>query len=130
MGTSALQNVSLSLSSLSLLSPLSLSLSHTHTHTHTHTHSYTRTRARALSRALICVYLGDSVVSEALVINCIRLGEHGVGSPLGADTFPSSPGRQVQSGGHAVAQLVDGLLYKPEGRGFYSRWCRWNFSLT
>jgi hypothetical protein len=29
-----------------------------------------------------------------------------------------------------VAQLVEALLYKPEGRGFDSRWCHWNFSLT
>jgi hypothetical protein len=32
--------------------------------------------------------------------------------------------------GHAVAQLVEALCYKPEGRGFDSRWCYWNFSLT
>ena len=32
--------------------------------------------------------------------------------------------------GHAVAQLVEALCYKPEGRGFISRWCHWNFSLT
>jgi hypothetical protein len=32
--------------------------------------------------------------------------------------------------GHAVAQLVEELLYKPEGRGFDSRWCHWNFSVT
>ena len=32
--------------------------------------------------------------------------------------------------GHAVAQLVEALLYKPEGRGFDSRWCHWNCSLT
>jgi len=32
--------------------------------------------------------------------------------------------------GHAVARLVDALRYKPEGRGFDSRWCHWNFSLT
>jgi hypothetical protein len=32
--------------------------------------------------------------------------------------------------GHAVAQLVEALLYKPEGSGFDSRWCNWNFSLT
>jgi len=32
--------------------------------------------------------------------------------------------------GHAVAQLVEPLCYKPEGRGFDSRWCHWNFSLT
>jgi len=31
---------------------------------------------------------------------------------------------------HAVAQLVKALHYKPEGRGFDSRWCHWNFSLT
>ena len=32
--------------------------------------------------------------------------------------------------GHAVAQLVEALRCKPEGRGFDSRWCHWNFSLT
>jgi len=32
--------------------------------------------------------------------------------------------------GHAVAQLVEALRYKPEGRGFDARWCHWNFSLT
>jgi len=26
--------------------------------------------------------------------------------------------------------LVEALRYKPEGRGFDSRWCHWNFSLT
>jgi len=31
---------------------------------------------------------------------------------------------------HAVAQLVEALRYKPEGRGFDSRWYHWNFSLT
>jgi hypothetical protein len=30
----------------------------------------------------------------------------------------------------AVAQLVEELRYKPEGRGFDSRWCHWNFSLA
>jgi hypothetical protein len=30
----------------------------------------------------------------------------------------------------AVAQLVEALRYKPEGRGFDSRWCHWIFSLT
>ena len=28
---------------------------------------------------------------------------------------------------HAVAQLVEALRYGPEGRGFDSRWCHWNF---
>ena len=31
--------------------------------------------------------------------------------------------------GHMVAQLIEALRYKPEGRGFDSRWCHWNFSL-
>jgi hypothetical protein len=32
--------------------------------------------------------------------------------------------------GHAVAQFVEALPYKPEGRGFDSRCCHWNFSLA
>jgi hypothetical protein len=32
--------------------------------------------------------------------------------------------------GHAVAQLVEEVRHKPEGRGFDSRWRHWNFSLT
>ena len=32
--------------------------------------------------------------------------------------------------GRAVAQLVKALRYKPAGRGFDSRWCHWNFSVT
>ena len=33
-------------------------------------------------------------------------------------------------GGHAVAQFVEELCYKPEGRGFDSRWYHWNVRLT
>jgi hypothetical protein len=29
-----------------------------------------------------------------------------------------------------MAQLVEALRYNPEGRGFDSPWCYWNFSLT
>jgi hypothetical protein len=32
--------------------------------------------------------------------------------------------------GHAVTQLVEALPYKPEGRGFDSRWCHCDFSFT
>jgi hypothetical protein len=32
--------------------------------------------------------------------------------------------------GYVVAQLVEAMRYKPEGRGFDSRLCHWNFSLT
>jgi hypothetical protein len=33
-------------------------------------------------------------------------------------------------GGHAVAQSVEALRYKPEDRTFDSRWCKRNFALT
>ena len=33
-------------------------------------------------------------------------------------------------GEHAVTQLVEALRYMPEGHGFDSRLCHWNFSLT
>jgi hypothetical protein len=32
--------------------------------------------------------------------------------------------------GHAVAQVAEEFRYEPEGHGFDSRWCHWNFSLT
>jgi hypothetical protein len=32
-----------------------------------------------------------------------------------------------QRGTPLVAQLVAALRYKPEGRGFDSRWCHWKF---
>jgi hypothetical protein len=31
--------------------------------------------------------------------------------------------------GQAVAHLVEALRYKPEVRGFDSRWCNWNILL-
>jgi len=37
--------------------------------------------------------------------------------------------RPHQSEGHTVAQLVEALRYKQEGRGFDSRWRHWNYSL-
>jgi hypothetical protein len=32
--------------------------------------------------------------------------------------------------GYEVAQLVEALRYKLEGRGFDYRWCHWDFLLT
>jgi hypothetical protein len=32
--------------------------------------------------------------------------------------------------GYAVAQLLEALLYKLEGRGFDYQWGNWDFSLT
>ena len=39
-------------------------------------------------------------------------------------------GYHIRVLGHAMAQFVEALRYKPEGGGFDSRWCHWNFSLT
>jgi len=44
--------------------------------------------------------------------------------------FPSSNLKPSWLLMHAVAQLVEAMRYKPEGRGFDSRWCHWSFSLT
>jgi hypothetical protein len=49
-----------------------------------------------------------------------------------SDTFTEyfhTKHRNVRSR-YTMAQLVGALCYKPEGRGFDSRWCHWNFSLT
>ena len=35
-----------------------------------------------------------------------------------------------EGGGHVFRQLLEALRYKSEVRGFDSRWCHWNFSLT
>jgi len=32
--------------------------------------------------------------------------------------------------GHVLTHLIEALYHEPEGRGFNSRWCRWNFSRT
>ena len=36
----------------------------------------------------------------------------------------------VMEAGYAVAQFVETLHYKPEGRRFDSRWGHWDFSLN
>ena len=36
----------------------------------------------------------------------------------------------IRDRGHVVAQLVEALRYKSEGRGFDSRWCNWNFFIN
>jgi hypothetical protein len=38
-------------------------------------------------------------------------------------------GPQVTTVGHAMAQLVEAMHCKSEGRSFDSPWCNWNFSL-
>jgi hypothetical protein len=47
-----------------------------------------------------------------------------------AECFNVFVSRIVTTEGHAVAQLVKALRYKPKVRGLNSRWCHCNFSLT
>jgi hypothetical protein len=44
--------------------------------------------------------------------------------------FSISDYYEICRGTLLVAQLVEALRYKSESRGFDSRWCHWNFSLT
>jgi hypothetical protein len=37
---------------------------------------------------------------------------------------------ELEGGTLLVAQLIEALRSQPERRGFDSRWCHWNFSLT
>ena len=53
-----------------------------------------------------------------------------VEQPIGNRALGKPKSRWEGGGGDAVAQLVEALCYKPEGRGFDSRWCHRNFSLT
>ena len=36
----------------------------------------------------------------------------------------------MKDSGHTVVELAEALRYRPEGHGFDSEWCHWNFSLT
>ena len=61
----------------------------------------------------------------------LRAHEGGkVVSPSTGRLYPQEIFLVLISVGHAVAQLVEALRYKSEGRGFDSQWCDWNFSLT
>jgi hypothetical protein len=46
------------------------------------------------------------------------------------DQLAEIPTGILRNSEHAVAQSVEALRYKPEGRGLDSRWRHWNFSLT
>ena len=75
----------------------------------------------------ICIYMRHlefRVLSQILDIACYtdRLSQ-----AQKQDHFRVS---NLYNGQHAVVQFVEALSYKPEGRGYGSRWCHWNFSLT
>ena len=65
-----------------------------------------------------------AVVTKSENLNFLQLS-----GPLRACNGTDLP-FTYDGGGHAVAQLIEVLHYKPEGHGFDCRWCHWNFSLT
>ena len=47
-----------------------------------------------------------------------------------ADLPPGKTRYPLYGGGARGGVVVKALRYKPAGRGFDSRWCHWNFSVT
>jgi len=66
------------------------------------------------------VHSADNLTTSRAV--CLEIWE-----PQTPGTLRACAGISVRR--HAVAQLVEALRYKSEGREFHSRWCQWNFSL-
>jgi hypothetical protein len=86
---------------------------------------------------------GDHVVtsgyvltySHALMVSqekglVIAVGRGGANDAIIIIISSSSSSISSSSRGYMVAQLIEALRYKPEGRGFDSRWSHWNFSVT
>ena len=69
----------------------------------------------------------DMLLSALSVLVVVQLS---LKVPEGLMNYPVFIGVYTDEVKHAVAQLVEALHYKLEGRGFDSRWCHWNFSLT
>jgi hypothetical protein len=77
------------------------------------THTFDYPQLHIVNTALVKTALGEGLMN--IEITKIQI-----------NAFLQYKGQQ----GHAVAQLVEAVRYKPERRGFDSRWCHWNFSLT
>jgi hypothetical protein len=78
---------------------------------------------------MACRLIKSKQLFQELIASIFRAEDYTLSHPKknGTDT-PQL--RSIYLQGHAVAQLVEALLYTPERRGFDSRWCHWNFSLT
>jgi hypothetical protein len=72
-------------------------------------------------------FFRDSTILEN-VIFCLKFDEREINHSKG--NFLQTVSILLTYLGYAVAQLVKALCYKPEGRGFDSQECHWNFSLT
>ena len=66
-------------------------------------------------------------LSEGEWPNCLQISKKSFRMPMGILKNKIRSWKLPQMG---QEQLVEALRYKPEGRGFDSRLCYWNFSLT
>ena len=88
-------------------------LTQTHAHTHTHTHTYTQSALLAISHHL-----------------CLELIQCFMSSSYGGKVCQTYLSQLLTLNGARGGVVVKALCYKPAGRGFDSRWCHWNFSVT
>jgi hypothetical protein len=100
---------------------------HTHTHTHTHTQNTVHGMYTVRSDVFGTAHFNHTYDKWVLIIpNALMQTDKPFVKQVG-DKFLSDYCFVLW---HAVRQLIESLRYKPEGRGFDSRWCHWNFSLT
>jgi hypothetical protein len=59
----------------------------------------------------------------------VRPGRDADPSPTSSDEVKNRVELYLYSGARGGV-VVKALCYKPVGRGFDSRWCHWNFSVT
>jgi len=80
------------------------------------------------------VLCGNSVVSVITCGQLLQIFDCSVGHVFDLGVIVISEQRililQLLHMGHMVAQLVEAVCCKSEGRGFDSQWHQWNFSLT
>ena len=73
-----------------------------------------------------CVLHGKSILLDFFsCVSVIRLPHSDKDSAIAFPCFKLCTFMQ----GYVVAQLVEALRYKPEGRRFDSRLCHWNFDI-
>jgi hypothetical protein len=88
-------------------------------------------RKRVCNQINVLVLRPDRCFIDDTVLQTVH--DHDTGALLGyyaascGNCLPTFRDNVSVLPSRAVAQLVEALRYKPEGHGFESRWCHWNF---
>ena len=90
------------------------------------------------ARKLTCVYFGIQEAQRSRHSDLLRAGqsvdripaESRFSAPVKTRPRAHAASNTMSTESRPRAQLVQALRYKPEGRGFDSRWGHWNFSVT